>query len=380
MAVLLVGVLATGMLAACGGDDDDDNDGAEPTAPVAATATVAAATTPTGAAAAGEPDLAAVKAFASGHADGLKASTATLATTAQRYYDLVSASDFDYAAALEANPQEIPELLATLKDAWIEASTEYEVNEGIIAGVPQLSEFDVLLDAGPSGEEDPVAALDWTLELPDGTTLEKPGNYFHHLTEPAIWGTNDDFVGLRVDLDGDGQQTFGEALPEANLLLGALQGMDAAAGDMQQAVQNWQPTLTDVFTALVTMIPTMNEYFEQWKLSVFVEGQEQSTEDSFVAVSRLFDINGILTGLDVTYDVISPVVAAQDATTDQQIQAGFDELLGYVGDLYGQEQGGKLFSPEEADLFGSEAQSRATTLTGQVTQAAALLGIVLEEG
>ena len=47
--------------------------------------------------------------------------------------------------------------------------------------------------------------------------------------------------------------------------------------------------------------------------------------------------------------------------------------------MYQQEQGGKRFSPEEADLLGTEAQNRATAITGQVTQVAAELNIALEQ-
>ena len=38
--------------------------------------------------------------------------------------------------------------------------------------------------------------------LPDGRKLEKPGNLFHSLLEPAVWGTLPEFTGLAVDLNG----------------------------------------------------------------------------------------------------------------------------------------------------------------------------------
>jgi hypothetical protein len=324
--------------------------------------------------AAGGADLAAVKTYVVQQGELQKAATAELKTTAEAYYALAQAANFDYAALWSANQAELITLLADAKEQWLAASTNYELNEGLIAGVPSLAYFDVWIDAGPSGEEDPAEALDWTLELPDGRTLEKPGNFFHNLTEPLIWGTEDAFVGLRVDIDGDGDQELGEVLPEANLFVATAQGLDEATAQMQAAVAEWQPTIEDAFTALVTMIPTMNEYFEQWKLSSFVTG-ETSTEASFVATSRLFDVNGIIHGLQLTYDEISPIVAEVDPALHQQIQAGFSDLVTFVADLYGQEVAGTRFTPEEADLFGSEAQAKATTLVGQVSQAIALLGL-----
>jgi hypothetical protein len=326
-----------------------------------------------------EVDLAAVKQFALDEAGQMKAGTEDLAAIAGRYFVLTSATSFDYEAALEQNPQELPGLVFAAREAWVAASTHYELDEGIVAGVPSLADFDVWIDAGPSGEEDPVEARDWQLELPNGKVLDRPGNLFHSLLEPAIWGTNESAVGALLDLDGDGEIGPDDVLPEANLFVAAAEALDGATTEMIAALNAWEPTLSDVFTAEVTMIPTMNEYFEQWKNSVYVTGAEGAEEQAFVGVSRLFDINGILTGLNTAYQELSPAVAAVDANLDSQIQSGFEELLGFVGDLFQQEQDGKVFSPEEADLFGSEAQDQATALAGQVAQAAALLNVELAE-
>jgi hypothetical protein len=363
--LLAVGLIG-GLLAACGGDDD-----VEPTATVAPTATIAAAATTT--------DLTAMKGYSLDRAAEMKAATAALAEDAAAFYEDAAAVDFDYQAMFDADPVGVAELLARAKEDWIAASTAYEQNEGIIAGVPSLSYYDVWIDAGPSGEEDATGALDWQLELPNGETLDKPGNFFHNLTEPAIWGTDDDFVGLRTDLDQDGTQELGEVMPEANIFKAATEGLDAATAEMTDAVNGWEPTSEDAFTALVVMIPTMNEYFEQWKLSVFVAGDEETEEVAFVALSRLFDINGILAGLDLTYDQLSANVTTADSGLDAQIQEGFETLITHVGGLYQQEADGKHFTADEADVFGSEAQNQATQLAGQVSQAAALLGVAVAE-
>ena len=326
-------------------------------------------------------DLDAVKSYALENAAQMQVATAALADVSQRYYDLVqeaAKADGDpYARVWDENQEEVHALVVEARDLWLEASTFYELDEGIVAGVPSLAHFDVWIDAGPPGSEDPEEALQWQLELPDGRVLESPGNFFHNLLEPTLWGTIPEFTGLKVDLDGDGAIAVGEALPEANMLLGATQGLDDATLEMQAAIQDWDPTLEDALTALVTMIPTMNEYFEQWKESVFVSGSESEAE-SFIAVSRLLDIKGILAGLSFTYDNIAVLVADSDSQLDQQIRTDFDTLIAYVDDLYGQEQGGVQFSPEEADLFGTEAQDLATALAALVAQAASDLNVTLD--
>jgi hypothetical protein len=361
-------VLLGSLLAACGGDDDP-----------ASTATPVTPTPTTAAAVGASANLAAIKQYAVTKAGEMKGGTAPLAQAAAEYYDRVSAADFDYRAAYDADPEGMRALLDGFKTHWLAASTAYEQNEGIVAGVPTLSYYDVWIDAGPSGADDPAGALDWQLELPNGEVLDKPGNFMTHLTEPAIWGTVDEFVGLRVDLDGDGVQELGEVLPEANRFTASTAGLDKATAEMTASIQGWEPTLQDAFTALAVMIPTMSEYFEQWKHSVFISGQENAQETAFVAVSRLLDISGILGGLDLAYAQLGPAVATSDPALDGQIQQGFDDLVGYVADLYAQEQGGTQFTPEQADLFGTEAQDRATRLVGQVTQAAALLGVQIAE-
>ena len=330
-------------------------------------------------------DLDAVKAYALENAAQMQVATIALAELAQSYYDRVQQvrqthPDEDPYERLWADHQEeIQELVVQARDLWLQASTHYELDEGIVAGVPSLAYYDVWIDAGPSAAEAADEALEWQLELPDGRVLDSPGNFFHNLLEPTLWGTNPAFTGLRVDMDGDDAISVGEALPEATIFLGAAQGLNEATIEMQTAIEEWEPTLEDALTALVTMIPTMNEYFEQWKESVYVTGSD-SAQENFIAVSRLLDIKGILAGLSFTYDNIAILVTTTDPQLDQQIRSDFDVLIAYVDDLYAQEQEGIQFSPEEADLFGTEAQDLATALAALVAQAASELDISIDLG
>ncbi|MBA3450899.1 MAG: EfeM/EfeO family lipoprotein [Chloroflexia bacterium] len=326
-----------------------------------------------------EADLESVKTYLLEHVGKSKAGTAAVLEYAQRYYDLAEASSFDYEALWASNGPAIVTLLDEARRVWVEeASTNYELSEGLVAGVPSLAYYDVWIDAGPSGEDDPANALDVSVTLPDGRVLEKPGSLYHYVTEPALWGTRDDFVGLRVDMDGDGAVEVGEALPETNALLGAAQALDAATAELEAAVKVWEPTPSDTFTALVIMIPTMSGYFEEWKESVFVAGEE-TEEVRFVGVSRLADVSGILQGLDVTYGNIQPAIDAVDPAMAEQIEVELGDLLTFVQDLYEREAAGTQFTPEQADQFGAELQSRATGIAGQISQAAALLDIPIQE-
>jgi len=323
-------------------------------------------------------DLAAIKTYLMTTAAELKTNTEALVEASQAYYDLAEAADFDYEALWADDAEAVTAAFTAARESWIAASPLYEQIEGVVAGVPVLSEYDVILDAGVSVEEDPENAADFSITLPDGTVMEKPGNIFG-LLEGTLWGTRTEFnSGVWADLDENGDQDFAETLPDANYLLGMAQSLDSHVSELIDSGEAWEPNETDAFTALVVMVPTMSEYFGAWKESRFVLG-EDSTQTDFVVISRLADIEDILGGLVVIYDSVSPSIASVDAAASEQIRVDLVDLLTYVSDLYVQEQDGRVFMPEEADFFGSEAQDRAQSIAGQIAQVAALLNIELPE-
>jgi len=323
--------------------------------------------------------LAAIKEYLTAHVDALVAGATAYQEWAAAYFALAEAAGFDYKALWTEHEADLPGSLADARAVWaIDASANYELSEGIVAGVPALAHFDVWLDAGPSGEEDPANAYQWTLELPDGTTVENPGNIFHHITEPALFGTSEDRTALEVDLDADGEIAVTEALPEANYLLGGANALLDASTQLQEAVAAWEPTLSDAFTALVVMLPTAGDYFEQWKQSQFVSGNDAEV-DSFIGVSRLVDVLGIYNGLQVTWDNVGTLVAAVEPALADSITTGISGILTFVQDIRDQEISGVAFAAEDAEQFGAEVQVMGDTVAGYVTQAAALLEVELQD-
>ncbi len=324
-------------------------------------------------------DLGGIKTYLLGKLTTLKSSSADMKSASARYYELAQAAGFDYAALWADDSAEAAQALQDAKSAWMAASPLYEQIEGIVAGVPSLSEYDVILDAGASAEDDPDNAVPFDLTLPDGRVFPQPGNLFGVL-ETTLWGTQPAYViaGVEADLDADGSVEFGEALPDANVLKAAADLLDEYVSQLDASAQAWTPTESDAFTALVVMVPTMSEYFESWKNSRFVAG-ETSTQGDFVAISRLADIQDILSSLQVVYAGVKPLLLDLNADQAAQIENDLGSLKEYVADVYQQEQGGRQYTPEEADLLGAEAQNRATAIAGQVSQAAAALNITVEE-
>jgi hypothetical protein len=323
-------------------------------------------------------DLSGIKTYLLDKSAELTSSSKSLKEASDNYYALAEAAGFDYAAMWEANPAEVSAALNQAKSAWMAASPLYEQMEGIVAGTPSLAEYDVILDAGTSAEEDPEGAVPFDLTLPDGRVLPKPGNLFGVL-ESTLWGTYAAYTsGIEADLDGNGTVDFGEKLPDANVLKAAADTLDQYTTELGTASAEWQPSQSDAFTALVVMVPTMSEYFNSWKNSRFIMG-EASEQRDFVVISRLSDIQNILGSLQIVYSEVKPLVESADPAQATQIEQSLGDLKSFVADVYAREQGGYQHTPEEADVLGAEAQNRATAIAGQVAQIAAKLNITIEE-
>ncbi|MCS6826042.1 MAG: hypothetical protein NZ553_05430 [Caldilinea sp.] len=324
-------------------------------------------------------DLSEIKRYLQTNVQALQEAASALVEASDRYYALASEADFDYVALWRQRRAEAVEALTAARTAWMTASPLYEKVEGIVAGTPALATFDVILDAGASGKEDPENAAPIDLTLPDGRVLSRPGNLFG-VTESTLWGTDPDYVfaDVMADWNGDGALAFGEVAPDANVLKGGADALHRYTVELAQAVEAWEPSIAEAFTALIVMTPTMSEYFASWRDSRFVSG-EASTQRDFVAISRLADIQDILSGLEVVYAQVRPLAETVNPEQAAQIAGGLSELKSFVADIYAQEQGGRRYTPEEADILGAEAQNRATAITGQISQIAAELGIELIE-
>jgi len=352
---IALGAAALAAGAGCGDDEGDD----------------------TTTAASGGTDLSAVKYYLTGHTAQLTASTQILKEQGDRYYALAKSEDFDYQALMDEHGDEVAELMERSKDAFHKANPAYEEMEGIVAGVPRLAQYDVDIDAG-SDASDAANAVSFSLETPDGKTIKQPGNAMF-ITETTIYGTDKSFLaeGVKQDVDRDGKEEFGEGIPDANAYKAIVDKFDELASGLAADAHEFEPTASDAFTAITVMTPTMSEYFEAWKNTRAVAGA-QATDPAFVDRSRLYDIADILEGLVLTYDQVNPMIAKESKAQAEQTGKALGDLLTFVEGLRDREAAGTQFSAEQADTLGSEAQSQAEAIAGQVTQAAQRLNVELQ--
>ena len=183
-----------------------------------------------------------------------------------------------------------------------------------------------------------------------------------------------------ADLDGDGTSEFGEVLPDARFLLAAARGVrHATRRSSPRPPRPWEPSESDAFTALVVMVPTMSEYFGQWKESRFVLG-EASESESFNVVSRLSDISDILSGLEVDLRRRRARLARGRRGAGGADRQGARRPRARSSTTSTPASSRASASrPSRPTCSGREAQDRATAIAGQVSQAAAELGVTIEQ-
>jgi hypothetical protein len=316
-----------------------------------------------------------------GQSQKLVVFTTEFKADAERYNRLAAASDYDYAALWRTKKAQVKPLLAAMKRDWIQHNSDYERMEGIVAGTPSLVQYDVDIDAGASFKDDPKGAVSFSLEAPNGKTFKQPGALYN-ITEAALWGEDATLTakGVKPDLDGDGKAgEFGEVLPDAAFLVAATREFDRQSHKLLTSATAYKPNTADALSALVVMVPTMGEYFGDWKNSRFVIGAKATTT-SFNVASRLNDIHDILGSLQVVYTDVRPAIAKVDPEQAAQTRRELDGLAAFIERIYVRERGGHRFTPQDADLLGRQAQDRAVKVAGQVSQAAAKLGVKVEEG
>ena len=170
-----------------------------------------------------------------------------------------------------------------------------------------------------------------------------------------LWGTRPSTSAAKADLDGDGRLEFGEVLPDANVVQGRgrrVRPLRRASSTARRRPGRRPPS--DAFTSVVVMVPTMSEYFGQWKVSRFVLGDKAQGE-SFNVVSRLSDIGDILGGLRVIYRGHRPRDRAGRPAAGGADEARARRALDATSRSCGRRSGpGKRFTPQQADTLGRD--------------------------
>ncbi len=120
-------------------------------------------------------NLAPTKTYLLKHTSQLRGFTTRFQREANRYFALAKASDFDYAALWARRRRRSGPCSRARRRCGSKGNPYYERVEGVVAGTPSLSVYDVILDAGSSAKEDPASAVPFDLKLADGRVLREAG-------------------------------------------------------------------------------------------------------------------------------------------------------------------------------------------------------------
>ena len=185
---------------------------------------------------------------------------------------------------------------------------------------------------------------------------------------------------MKPDLDGDGKVEFGESVPDAGFYVAAARDFERYAGELDAAAREWEPTPSDALTALVVMTPTMSEYFEAWKNSRFIAG-EQASENG---------VRGRLAAGGHRRHPRRPehrVRQRPAARGRGRPPAGAPDRARASPRCTTSRPAcatvrppGASTRPRRPTSLGARAQEQAEAIAGQITQAAAKLNIEIQEG
>lgn len=309
----------------------------------------------------------------------VKQATTALRATGDAYYARVNPMR-DYAALWQTDRAALIALVQDGQAEWLALTPLYAQAESIVAGVPVLARYNLILRVGTPGAAGGTATAPYDLTLPDGRVLAQPGNLFS-IIERTLWGGAPDYAapGVVADFDGDGTQEPGETLPDAIVLKGALDALDDYAEQLLYEAQVWQPMVVEAFTVLVTLLPTVSTDLGTWKSAPAIAGTV-APELAAPPISRLSEAQATLGTLLVVYGGVSSHVRSLDPAQDSQLAGSLRGLHDLVADINSQEQAGKQYTLEEADLLESDVGDQVVGLTGQLSQVMAQLGMQALQG
>ncbi|HEY0791789.1 MAG TPA: imelysin family protein [Chthoniobacterales bacterium] len=321
-------------------------------------------------------DTGAIKAYLLDKVRMMDAAAHDFADRASAYQQLIARHGNDYnQAALEEGPALLPLLVKMQDDYRAFHNRGYETIEGITAGTARFVDFDTYLDAGvPKGEattDNPAAPL--VLRTPAGQTLvDRDGNLFHYVIEPTLWGTKTVFLKVLSPQASAAAKGL-RYLPRVEVLTAAATDLARKLDDLLAKSEAWQPTLDECVGALVWMTPTLNGYFDDWRDSRY---NPSHALGRYVAQSRVLDMRGIMSSLQLTYRAIQPALSAKDPALARQIERGYAAIMEFIARTNAGEQSGKM-SILEIEELAYQAKALTDQLGPELKQAVALLGVNL---
>ena len=324
-----------------------------------------------------EQALSEIKGYLVGKVQFMNAAASDFVRNASAYQAIIDSTGGDYnKAAMERGP-EILKLVAKMQDDYRGFHNKgYENIEGIVAGTKTFVDFDVYMDAGvPKAEastDSPYSPL--VLKAANGRIIsDRSGNLFHYIIEPALWGTKPFLV---EKLNTAASEKIGvKYLPKADVVTAASAEASRKISDLLARAQAWQPTLDECVGALVWMTPTLNAYFDEWRDSRY---DPVASAGRYVAQSRVLDMRGIMSSLQITCNAILPELRKKDPALADQLKFEYESIMSFIARVDARDKaGGGKMSVAEIEEMAFQAKSLTDQIAPHLKQMAAVLGLKL---
>ena len=270
-------------------------------------------------------------------------------------------------------------VLTRAKALWIEGNPYYERVEGVVAGTPSLSVYDVILDAGSSAKEDPASAVPFDLKLADGRVL---GSRAISTTSPR------ECSGERCPSTRPGRQGRPRRRREGRVRRGA-----SGCGRLQGGGRRIRRSTPGSSTArrargsrrIRRLHGGGRDGADDERVLRAVEGLPVRARQPARRATRSTSSRASPTsatssaGSGSSTPGSSPRSRRSTSSRRPRRSASSTACGRSSAKLRKQESSGRRFTPEQADSLGRTAQERATAIAGQVTQAAARLKVKIAQ-
>ncbi|MBV9127667.1 MAG: hypothetical protein JO117_06215 [Verrucomicrobia bacterium] len=321
---------------------------------------------------------AAIKSYLLGKLQSMAGAGHDFVSHAEAYQKLVDASGGDYNRAALEHGAELQALIVKMQgDYRVYHNNGYETVEGIVAGTKAMVDFDTYLDAGvPKAEastDSPYSPL--VLKSRDGKIIsDRNGNLFHYIIEPTLWGTKETYL-RRLSVEAAASVKPLTVLPRAEVLTAAAADCARKLDDLLGVATRWQPTLDECVGALVWMTPTLNGYFDDWRDSRY---NPQASLGRYVAESRVLDMRGIMSSLQIVCNAILPELNKKDPALAARLKSEYADIMNFIARVDERERrsGGKITAAQIEEL-AHQAKSLTDQLSPHLRQMAAVLNLHL---
>jgi len=120
--------------------------------------------------------------------------------------------------------------------------------------------------------------------------------------------------------------------------------------------------------------PTLNGYFEDWKNSRY---NPNAALGRYVAESRVIDMRGIMSSLQLTYTAIMPEVATKDPALAKRLQTNYAGIMSFLNHVDERERKGSKLTVLEIEEMAYQAKALTDQFVPELKQVVALLDLKL---